>query len=54
MKNPTVYIMANKPGGVLYTGVTADLARRVWQHRTGLGSRFDGYVTALLARARAR
>lgn len=35
-----VYIMANKPFGVLYTGVTGDLAARVWQHRNGLGSKF--------------
>jgi putative endonuclease len=34
------YIMANKPHGVLYIGVTADLAQRVVQHRTGTGSRF--------------
>jgi putative endonuclease len=40
MKLPTVYIMTNKPKGVLYTGVTADLVRRVWQHRNGQGSRF--------------
>lgn len=40
MKTPIVYILTNKPGGVLYTGVTADLVRRVWQHRTDLGSRF--------------
>lgn len=35
-----LYIMANKPQGVLYTGVTADLAARVWQHRNGTGSKF--------------
>jgi putative endonuclease len=40
MKMPAVYIISNKPEGVLYTGVTADLARRIWQHRSGLGSRF--------------
>ena len=31
-----VYIMASKPNGVLYTGVTSDLARRVYEHREGL------------------
>jgi putative endonuclease len=35
-----VYIMTNRYDRVLYTGVTADLAARVWQHRTGEGSRF--------------
>ncbi len=34
------YIMTNKPGGVLYVGVTADLAARVAQHRNGTGSAF--------------
>ena len=31
-----IYIMTNRPNGILYVGVTADLARRVWQHREGL------------------
>ena len=35
-----VYIMSNKPRGVLYIGVTADLAFRIEQHRTGKGSAF--------------
>ena len=35
-----VYIMTNKPFGVLYTGVTAQLAARIMQHRTGAGSKF--------------
>jgi putative endonuclease len=30
-----VYIMSSA-GGVLYTGVTADLPKRVWEHRTNL------------------
>ncbi|WP_343717767.1 GIY-YIG nuclease family protein [Inquilinus sp.] len=33
---PVVYIMANKPGGTLYTGVTSHLRRRAHEHRTGL------------------
>ena len=35
-----VYIMTNKPHGVLYTGVTADIAARALQHREGTGSKF--------------
>ncbi len=35
-----VYIMTNKPRGVLYIGVTADIVQRFWQHRGGLGSAF--------------
>ena len=35
-----IYILTNKPRGVLYIGVTADITRRIWQHRNGLGSAF--------------
>jgi len=31
-----VYILASKPNGTLYTGVTNNIARRVWQHKRGL------------------
>ncbi|MFC3441995.1 GIY-YIG nuclease family protein [Sphingobium rhizovicinum] len=34
------YIMTNKARGVLYIGVTADLAARIEQHRSGTGSAF--------------
>ena len=40
MRGGWVYIMANKPFGTLYIGVTSDLAARVWQHRNGTGSSF--------------
>jgi len=35
-----VYIMNNKYNTVLYTGVTNELVRRVWQHKEGFGSIF--------------
>jgi putative endonuclease len=35
-----VYIMTNRPNGTLYIGVTSDLTKRVWQHRTGVASAF--------------
>jgi predicted GIY-YIG superfamily endonuclease len=40
MKNPTVYIMANKRNGTIYTGVTSNLSRRAWEHREALVSGF--------------
>ena len=33
MKIPCVYILASKPNGTLYVGVTSDLIQRTWQHR---------------------
>ena len=35
-----VYLMTNKPRGVLYIGVTSDLPFRIQQHRTGRRSTF--------------
>ena len=38
---PAVYLMANFRNGAVYTGVTSDLAQRVWQHREGA---IDGFT----------
>ena len=40
LKRPTVYILASRRRGVLYVGVTSDLARRVEQHRSDSTSGF--------------
>ena len=36
-----VYIMASGPRGVLYIGMTSDLAGRIWQHRERV---LDGFT----------
>ena len=36
MKAPCVYILASKPNGTLYIGVTSNLVQRVWQHKNNL------------------
>ena len=43
-----VYILANRKHGTLYLGVTRDLVRRVYEHRTkavpGFTSRYDVHI----------
>ncbi len=44
MKQPAVYTMASGRNGTIYTGVTSDLPKRVWQHKnglTGFAARYD-------------
>jgi putative endonuclease len=33
-------MMASKRNGTIYVGVTSDLVKRVWQHRTGAADGF--------------
>ena len=44
-KQGYIYIMTNKNNTVLYTGVTSDLLKRVWQHKqrkySGFTSRYN-------------
>ena len=39
-KDMYVYILSNKTRGTLYIGVTNDLLRRMWEHRTHAPSGF--------------
>ncbi len=48
MKAPAVYILASKPNGTLYIGVTSDLVKRTWQHKNniieGFTSKYDVHM----------
>lgn len=33
---PAVYLLTNKPNGTLYTGVSSDLCKRIWQHKNSV------------------
>ncbi len=33
MKQPCVYILASQKNGTLYTGVTSNLIKRIWEHK---------------------
>ena len=40
MKFPAIYILANKKNGTLYTGVTSDLPKRIYEHKNGMTKGF--------------
>jgi putative endonuclease len=66
MRKFYVYILANRPRGVLYVGVTNDLVRRLSQHRekavpgftrsygVSLLVYYEEFISILEARARER
>jgi putative endonuclease len=40
MKQPSVYIIASGKNGTIYTGVTANLVKRIYEHKEGLSIGF--------------
>lgn len=41
MKQPAVYIVTNQRNGTLYTGVTSNLPRRIFEHRESV---YEGFT----------
>ncbi len=41
MKQPCVYMMANRRNGTIYTGVTSNLPKRAFEHREGVVKGFS-------------
>ena len=41
-RQPCVYLLASRPRGTLYVGVTSDLIKRVWQHKQHV---VDGFTS---------
>jgi putative endonuclease len=40
-----VYILASKRNGTLYTGITSDLIKRVWEHKEKV---VDGFTKNII------
>ena len=41
MKRPAIYILTNKKNGTLYTGVTSDLPKRIYEHKNEITKGFS-------------
>ncbi|MES9926180.1 MAG: GIY-YIG nuclease family protein [Candidatus Thiodiazotropha endolucinida] len=41
-RQPCVYLLASKRNGTLYTGVTSNLLKRVWEHKN---NRVEGFTS---------
>jgi len=35
-RQPCVYVLASKRNGTLYTGVTSNLVKRIWEHKNNV------------------
>ena len=42
-KRPAIYITANKKNGTLYTGVTSELPKRIYEHKNATDGFFARY-----------
>ena len=51
MRGGWVYILASQRNGTLYTGVTSDLAARIWKHRNEPEGFVKSYRIRLLVHA---
>ena len=40
IRQPAIYILTNKKEGTLYTGVTSNLTRRIWEHKNRITQGF--------------
>jgi predicted GIY-YIG superfamily endonuclease len=48
VKHPCVYILASKRNGTLYVGVTSDVLRRTWAHKSSAAEGFTKEYRVLL------
>ena len=39
-RQPCVYVLASKRNGTLYTGVTSNLVKRIWEHKNNVVESF--------------
>ena len=47
-RQPCVYLLASKKNGTLYTGVTSNLLKRIWEHKNkvveGFTSKYNVHI----------
>lgn len=43
MKQPAIYILANRMHGTIYTGVTSNLIQRIYQHKHAITQGFSSH-----------